>query len=125
MSVMSVMSVRNVMNARVRSWGRSALLALALGAACGTAPRPETRSAARIPDSAPEKAAAQRAATPGLGLEADEQRWGVEAARERRGQADAKASVAGDAVSPAPARGSAPAPAPGVAPGPVDLQKQK
>jgi hypothetical protein len=113
------------MNERVRFWGRSLFLVLALGAACRTAPRPETRSAARIPDSAPERAAAQRAASPGLGLEADEQRWGVEAARERRRQRDAKAAEAANAAASAPARGSAPAPAPGVAPGPVDLQKQK
>jgi hypothetical protein len=74
------------MKMRAGVWTMTLVLCLGLGlaGACGTTPRPESRSAARIKDSAPEKVAAQRSAGPGLGLEADEQRWGIEAARERR-----------------------------------------
>lgn len=40
---------------------------------------------ARIPDSVPEKVAAQRAASgPQLQLEAEDDRWGIEAAQERK-----------------------------------------
>jgi hypothetical protein len=65
---------------------RKTVLATALlFAACGTAgPRSETVAARRVPDAAPEKSAALRAAAPGLDLEAEDQRWGFEAARERR-----------------------------------------
>lgn len=42
----------------------------------------------RIKDTAPEKIAAQRAALSNLNLEAEDQRWGVEAARERKGRSD-------------------------------------
>jgi hypothetical protein len=50
----------------------------------GSPKRPETASA-RMKDSAPEKIAAQRAAGPhGAQLEQDDDRWGFEAARERR-----------------------------------------
>ena len=54
---------------------RKTVLATALlFAACGTAgPRSETVAARRVPDAAP-----------GLDLEAEDQRWGFEAARERR-----------------------------------------
>jgi hypothetical protein len=45
----------------------------------------------RIKDSAPERAAALRAANPGLQLEGDEQRWGIEAARERKRATDERA----------------------------------
>ena len=51
---------------------------------CATAPKPR-ESASRAKDSAPEKIAAQRAAGPhGLQLESEDQRWGIEAARERK-----------------------------------------
>jgi hypothetical protein len=44
---------------------------------------------ARIKDSAPEKAAALRAADPNnLQLESEDERWGIEAARERRRTTD-------------------------------------
>jgi hypothetical protein len=58
-------------------------------ASCATAPRPP-ESASRVPDSAPEKLAAQRAAAPrSLELEPSDERWGIDAARERKRQQDA------------------------------------
>jgi hypothetical protein len=46
----------------------------------------------RIKDSAPEKAAALRAADRNLQLESEDQRWGIEAARERRRTTDEHAA---------------------------------
>jgi len=85
----------------------SLLAAGLLAAACAGPPRPRAETPARIKDSAPEKVAAQRAATPGLGLERDDERWGFDAARERRRLADERQQVT---------------PASHVAPGPVDLR---
>jgi hypothetical protein len=63
----------------------SALLLLASCATTQPSPAPP-----RTKDSAPEKVAAQRSAAPhGLQLEQDDERWGFEAARERRRQRDA------------------------------------
>jgi hypothetical protein len=63
--------------------------ALFLAAACATAPKPP-EAQTRAKDSAPEKVAAQRAAAPhGVTLEQDDERWGFEAARERRREQDA------------------------------------
>ena len=59
-----------------------AIALVALGCAGTPSPRPET--SARVKDSAPEKIAAQRAAVRGLDLERDDERWGIEAARERK-----------------------------------------
>jgi len=60
-----------------------------LAAACATAPK-TVASSPRVKDSAAEKIAAQRAAAPhGVQLESDDERWGFEAARERRRQQDA------------------------------------
>jgi hypothetical protein len=59
---------------------------LAVGCAAGPRPRPET--AARIKDSPSEKVAAHRAASPSLGLEREDERWGFDAARDRRRAAD-------------------------------------
>jgi hypothetical protein len=72
---------------------RTALLgaALALSACATTRPRTETFAAQRQRDTAPDRSAALRAATPGLGLEAEDQRWGIEAAKERRRARDIKA----------------------------------
>jgi len=56
---------------------------------CASGPRAPAGAQRRIQDSAPEKIAAQRNATHGLQLDKEEQRWGIEAARERR-QADPK-----------------------------------
>jgi hypothetical protein len=60
------------------------LTALLVGAGCARTPPRATETPARVKDSAPEKIAAQRAAIPGLNLEQEDQRWGSEAARERR-----------------------------------------
>ena len=69
--------------------------ALAIGAlSCATAPK-RAESPPRMKDSAPEKVAAQRAGgTHELQqLEQDDERWGIDAARERKQQQeDAKAS---------------------------------
>lgn len=65
------------------------IFAVALLASCASGPRPRPESAQRVPDSAPDKIAAQRAAT-GLHLEEDDQRWGIVAARERRERAEQK-----------------------------------
>lgn len=64
------------------------LAILALGCAAG--PRPQSETAARVKDSAPDKIAAQRAAVRGLDLAEEDQRWGLEAARERRRKQDQK-----------------------------------
>jgi hypothetical protein len=84
----------------------SLLAAGLIAAACAGPPRPRAETPARLKDSAPEKLAAQRAASPGLGLERDEERWGFGAARERRRLADERKQVT---------------PASHVAPGPVDV----
>jgi hypothetical protein len=68
----------------------AALGAGSLAAGCASGPRPHAESAqARVPDSVPEKVAAQRAANPNLPLEQEDQRWGISAAQERK--ADKKA----------------------------------
>jgi hypothetical protein len=62
---------------------------LLLFAACGTTQKPSA-APPRARDSAEEKVAAQRAAAPhSVQLEPDDERWGIEAARERRRQQDA------------------------------------
>jgi hypothetical protein len=72
---------------------RRALLGLTATAtlltpACASAPRPQAEAppaAARIQDSRPERIAAQRAGAPAsLELEQNDERWGIEAARDRR-----------------------------------------
>jgi hypothetical protein len=83
----------------VRSLHRLALTGL-LALSCATAPRRAESPPPRVKDSAPEKIAAQRAATPGLYLEQDADRWGIEAARERRRDAQQKASPAPGARRP-------------------------
>lgn len=67
-------------------------------AACATAPK-TVASNPRAKDTAPEKIAAQRAAGPhSLQLEPDDERWGFEAARERRRQQDAAKAAKADAM---------------------------
>ena len=78
----------------------------ALVAACAAGPRPHPESAQRVPDSAPDKIAAQRAAT-GLHLEEDDARWGIVAARQRKERTEPK---------------NARPPVPPAAPEPVDVQ---
>jgi chaperone required for assembly of F1-ATPase len=68
---------------------RSFIGVVLLLASCATAPK-APGSSPRIADSAPEKVAAQRAAAPSsLELEPSDERWGIEAARERKRQQDA------------------------------------
>ena len=88
------------MTSKVSSLVRTFMGALLLFAACGTTPKPAATSP-RAPDSAPEKVAAQRAAAPhSVQLEPDDERWGIEAARERKRQQDAaKARKQQDAAS--------------------------
>lgn len=89
------------------------LIAFALllqAVACATAPRPPERAQR---DLAPDKSAALRGATPSLGLEAEDQRWGIVAERERKRlqdeqrERDAAATTAAGArievVPPSPA----------------------
>lgn len=71
------------------SRSRVLLGALLLAAACASAPKRNESAAPRMQDSAPEKVASQRAAAAHeLQLEQDDQRWGIEAARERKRQQD-------------------------------------
>jgi hypothetical protein len=64
--------------------GLACVAALWTACAAGPRPRPEG-SPARVKDSQPDKIAAQRAAAPAsLELEPSDERWGIEAARERR-----------------------------------------
>ena len=76
-----------------------------LFAACATGrPRTETATARRTPDSAPERSASLRAATPGLELESEDERWGIEAAKERK--RDRPKTVASKPAAPAAGAGS-------------------
>ena len=75
---------------------------------CAAGPRSRPETAQRVPDSAPDKIAAQRAAT-GLHVEDDDERWGLVAARQRKQNAEPKKNK--PPVSP-------------TAPGPVDLDRQ-
>ena len=72
----------------------SCLRALGIGLialSCAGAPRGREASSPRFKDSAPEKVASQRAAAPqSLKLEQDDERWGFDAARERRREAQNK-----------------------------------
>ena len=63
-------------------------LSLLLSCASARPAGPEPMSRPRIKDSAPERIASQRAADRNVGAEADERRWGFDAARERRRKAD-------------------------------------
>ena len=79
-----------------------ALTVLGIAGACARATPPPPETAARVKDSAPEKIAAQRAAAaPSLGLEREDERWGIEGARERKQAAPAESSPRGpDASGP-------------------------
>jgi outer membrane PBP1 activator LpoA protein len=80
------------------------LFAGSLLLACASSPKRAPERAQRVPDSPPEKAAALRSAS-GLHQEEDEQRWGIEAARARKQNAETPAQ-------PTPASTSVTAPAP-------------
>jgi hypothetical protein len=68
------------------SVARLGALVLMLASCAGAPKKQEGAPPPRIKDSAPERAAAQRAASPGLRLESEEERWGIEAAQERKRQ---------------------------------------
>jgi hypothetical protein len=71
-----------------------------LGAGCARSAPPRAETPARLKDSAPEKIAAQRAAgPPGLNLEREDERWGIEAARERKRAAPPETPPPGPAVT--------------------------
>ena len=58
---------------------------------CAGSPKRPEASSPRFKDSAPEKIASQRAAGPNsLQLEREDERWGFEAARERRREEQAR-----------------------------------
>lgn len=80
--------------------------------ACAAGPRPRAEGPPRLKDSAPERIAAQRAAVPGLQLEGDDQRWGIEAAREQRREANLKKASANTTPLPRPGQS-----------GPADLHR--
>lgn len=65
-----------------RSLLRLASMAVLLSA-CASSPKRPAEQPQRVPDSAPDKAAALRSQS-GLHQEEDEQRWGIEAAKERK-----------------------------------------
>jgi hypothetical protein len=65
---------------------RAFAMIVVLASCAGTPKKREGAPPPRIKDSAPDRAASQRAATPGLRLESEEERWGIEAAQERKRQ---------------------------------------
>lgn len=82
-------------------------LCLALVVGCASKPRAPAGAAiapARIKDSPPESRAALRAADPRVGAEAegDEERWGIEAARQRKQRTDEKNRAATAPATPPP-----------------------
>jgi hypothetical protein len=77
----------------VRSLHRLFLAGL-LALSCATAPKRAEGPPPRVKDSAPEKIAAQREATPGLRLQENADRWGIEAAQERRRDPQQKKATA-------------------------------
>ena len=85
----------------VRSLHRLVLVGL-LALSCATAPKRSDGPPPRVKDSATEKIAAQRAATPGLYLEQDADRWGIEAAQERRRDAQQKKGTSAQPSAPRP-----------------------
>jgi hypothetical protein len=98
-----------------------------VGLGCAASPPARPEASRRIPDSMPERIAAQRAAAGNLQLEEEDNRWGIEAARERKRQQEEEAaapvSVAPAPVAPAPAA-LAPAlavPAPAAVAAPIAL----
>jgi hypothetical protein len=78
---------------------------LVLMAACATSPRSEQTGAPRAKDTVPDKIAAQRAASGNLRLEDEENRWGFEAAREKRDRAKPSSAII---VAPLPPPGTTP-----------------
>ena len=77
------------------------LFAGSLLSAYTSGPRARPEAAQRVPDSAPEKIAAQRSAAR-LNLEEEDQRWGFEAAREVKQRQETRTTQQ-PAASPPPA----------------------
>jgi hypothetical protein len=81
---------------------------LLLLGSCASAPKRAESTPPRVKDTPAEKIAAQRAAAPkSLELEQNDQRWQIDAARERKREQDAKAASTKSVdvtAPPAPAR---------------------
>ncbi|MES1210402.1 MAG: hypothetical protein ABUS79_31065, partial [Pseudomonadota bacterium] len=97
--------LREHLDMTIRSVALSVTLAGALLAGCASSPPPARERPVRVSDSAPDKIAATRAAA-GLHLEEDDQRWGIEAARARRLNAETTPPA------PPPSSGNVTAPTP-------------
>jgi hypothetical protein len=77
-----------------------------LALSCAGAPKRAESPPARLKNSAPEKAAAQKSAAPGsLQLEAEDERWGVEAAKERKRAEEERRAAAKPATGGAGGKG--------------------
>ena len=86
----------------VRRFCAIGLLALS----CAGAPKRAEPPPARLKNSAPEKTAAQKSAAPGgLQLEAEDERWGVEAAKERKRVEEERRAAAKPAAGGAAGKG--------------------
>ena len=70
--------------------------------ACASRPSPEAATPPRINDSIPERSAALRASDGRLKLDVEEQRYGIEAAKERRQSTLEEGSSSGSVVIPMP-----------------------
>lgn len=92
---------------KLTSVARLVVLVL-LPAACASTPHGREQQPQRVPDSVPDKIAAQRAAA-GLHLEEEDERWGIEAARARKQNQENHPAPAAPAPAAGPAR-SAPGP---------------
>jgi hypothetical protein len=96
----------------------------ALACACAASPKPRPETAARVSDTAPDKAAAMRAASGDLRLQESEDRFAIEAARERKRRVDQEKTQAAEnrpgALGPVDVRQppAAPTPAPPAPPTP-------
>ena len=96
---------------RVRFPALAGALLMLLGS-CATAPKRAESAPPRAKDTPAEKIAAQRAAAPqSLELEPNDERWQIDAARERKREQDAKAAKQQtdgakrvDVTTPPPAR---------------------
>lgn len=96
---------------RLTVFAGAVLLCSSLLGSCATAPRRGETASPRASDAPSEKIAAQRAAAPkSLELEQNDERWQIDAARERKRQQDAKAAQQAasaksvDVTTPPPAR---------------------
>jgi hypothetical protein len=88
----------------------------ALACACAASPKPRPETAARVSDTAPDRAAALRAASGDLRLQESEDRFAIEAARERKRRVDEEKTQAADnrpnALGPVDARQTPAVPTP-------------